>query len=103
MPDIANLVNEPAQDFEATYPNIVRCIVRKAPGSLTDELTVIVPSFSAKHAFQVRYWMPRPRAVTSSAGGGTHTHVPDLLPAVGNRGLLAFDERHEPWLIAWMP
>ncbi len=59
----------------------------QAPASLTDLATIIVPDYDETlHWSNVR-WQAR----------GT------TLPAQGDECLITFDNRNQPWVIAWWP
>jgi hypothetical protein len=61
--------------------------VTSAPGSLTDELKVVLPGFSTRHVFEIRRWMPRG----------------EDLPAEGDEVLVVKDDRGEAWVVASWP
>lgn len=61
--------------------------VATAPAGLGQPFTVVVPELDTQLAYEVRYWTARGLTV----------------PAVGDLVLLVFDERREPWAVAWWP
>lgn len=92
MPDLSKLARDPDERIRAIPPNLVTATIRQAPAALTDELTVVIPSFADHHFYEVRYWSPR-----VDADGDT------ALPEAGDAGLIAFADDGEPWLVAWQP
>lgn len=80
---VADLLT-PAQTDEAVA---VRATVKKAPASLSATLKVVIPSFADDRQYEVRHWMPRG----------------DVLPDVGDKALVIFDDDGQPWLVAFTP
>lgn len=74
--------------FPEKFPDSgVHGFVHDPPAGLGKPFTVIVPSFSADHVFEIERWQSR---------GST-------LPAVGDEVLVVEDDAGEPWVPAWWP
>jgi hypothetical protein len=79
MANPADLLPEPT-----TAEGPVRVKVRKGADGLGDVIKVATPEGGS---FKVRFWMP----------------CGDVLPSAGDIGLIVFDDRQEPWLVAFSP
>jgi hypothetical protein len=74
-------------DPDSQSPNVAAAVVKRAPATLTDSLSVAIPAFDEMQLEEVRFWMPRG----------------DVLPAEGDDALIAYAEDGEPWLVAFVP
>lgn len=72
---------------ESLPPGGVKGFVHTAPSGLGQSFTVVVPSFSTEHVFEIHRW--ESRALT--------------VPAVGDEVLVIEDEEGEPWVVTWWP
>lgn len=77
------------EHFGHTPPHpLVTAEIANTPGSPTDEVRVLVPSFDGgEHELDALGWTPRGTA----------------LPSQGDPCLVAIDENGECWIVAWMP
>jgi hypothetical protein len=62
--------------------------VHSAPADLSDRMSVVVPDFDPGFVWTECRWMPRD-AVS--------------LPAKGDACVVVFDNRIQPWVLAWWP
>jgi hypothetical protein len=75
---------------------------------LTDRVAVLLDAFDPQLRFGPCRWMPRLQTVTINvAETGESTHDVDVaqavLPARGDRCLVAFDDSETPWIVCWGP
>ena len=63
-------------------------VVSKDINDLADEVTVTIPDFDPKLEWGPCKWQARDA---------------DTLPQKNDKCLIAFDNRREPWVIAWWP
>jgi hypothetical protein len=68
-----------------SHPPLVVAFAANAPTSPTGALEVTIPTFGSERSTVVG-WAPR-----------------EALPKVGDECLVAYDERGEPWVVAWLP
>ena len=60
---------------------------------------VILPEFSEKLKWGPCRWMPR----TEMTGIGPGTAAAVVKPLKGDECIVAFDNRRQPWILAWWP
>jgi hypothetical protein len=73
-------------DVEA--PGAVYAKIAVAPGDLNDLIPVVIPEFDPTLTWGPCRWQSR---------DGT------TLPAAGDECLVVFDNRRQPWIVAWWP
>lgn len=73
---------------ESGVPGLMYGTVAKAAADITDLVPVILPDYDEHLQWGPCRWQSRD-AVS--------------LPAKGNACLVAFDNRREPWIVAWWP
>lgn len=80
-----------------TGTNVARGMVNRAPLTATSEMTVVLLNYasSLEHRVPASNWMPR---WTTGA-----TAVTVVLPAKGDRCLVAFDDDGDAWVPVWGP
>ncbi|HMC96112.1 MAG TPA: hypothetical protein VKG92_00520 [Flavobacteriales bacterium] len=87
MTDISQLVGGP--DRGNGVDNILFGLVSKAPAGGLTGMTVIVPSFSSEHAYEVLPGRWPPRGL--------------LLPQQNDQCLVILDEHGDAWVPVWSP
>lgn len=75
---------------------------------VSDRVMVTLDSFEAPYQFGPCYWQPRVRLQTIDVAQGAEAADPFVvtqlvLPARGNKCLVAFDENEQPWILVWSP
>lgn len=83
MTDVRDLLPETEQHLAAWFGT-----VSVAPADLTDFVTVILPEYDSDLQWGPCRWQSRD--ATS-------------LPAIGDECLVMFDNRKNPWVVAWWP
>lgn len=86
MTDLSTLLG--GSDGGEELPKRLYGLVSRAPADETDSMSVIVPSFSVEHSFEVLsgHWMPRAQ-----------------LPVINDQCLVILDENEDAWVPVWAP
>jgi hypothetical protein len=76
--------------------------------ALTDLVPVLLDAFDPQLQFGPCAWMPRLTTVTVNVAEGAETAhnvevAQPLLPARGDRCLVALDDNETPWIVVWWP